>query len=140
VKYGRASANPWLEARAFGKNVDVHVQYVPHTISNGDALGEVVVRKLCEQVPGLRESVIARAVLTPADMAAQGLTEGQRYHGELTLDQILFMRPVAGWTRYRTPVSGLYLCGAGTHPGGGIAGGAGRLAARQILKDTNTTR
>ncbi len=85
---------------------------------------------------GLRESITAREVLTPADLAAQGLTEGQRYHGELTLDQILFMRPVAGWTRYRTPVGGLYLCGAGTHPGGGIAGGAGRLAARQILSDS----
>ncbi len=135
VKYGRVSANPWLEARANGRQVDVHVQYVPHTISDGKALGDVVVQKLCEHVPGLRESITARFVLTPADLAAQGLTEGQRYHGELTLDQILFMRPVAGWTRYRTPIGGLYLCGAGTHPGGGIAGGAGRLAARQILND-----
>ena len=136
VKYGRVSANPWLEARADGRKLDVHVQYVPHTISDGNALGDVVVQKLGEHVPGLRESITARTVLTPADMAAQGLTEGQRYHGELTLDQILFMRPVAGWTRYRTPIGGLYLCGAGTHPGGGIAGGAGRLAARQILNDT----
>ncbi len=136
VKYGRVSANPWLEARADGRNVNVHVQYVPHTISDGSALADAVVQRLGEHVPGLRESITARTVLTPADMAAQGLTEGHRYHGELTLDQILFMRPVAGWTRYRTPVGGLYLCGAGTHPGGGIAGGAGRLAARQILNDT----
>jgi phytoene dehydrogenase-like protein len=136
VKYGRLSANPWLEARAHGRTVDVHVQYVPHTISDGSALGDVVVRKLSEHVPGLRESIAARTILTPADMAAQGLTEGQRYHGELTLDQVLFMRPVAGWTRYLSPIGGLYLCGAGTHPGGGIAGGPGRLAARQILNDT----
>jgi phytoene dehydrogenase-like protein len=64
-----------------------------------------------------------------------GLTEGHAYHGELTLDQILFMRPVAGWARYRTPVEGLYLCGAGTHPGGGLAGAAGRNAAREMLKE-----
>jgi phytoene dehydrogenase-like protein len=64
-----------------------------------------------------------------------GLTEGHLYHGEHTLDQILFMRPVAGWSRYRTPIMGLYLCGAGTHPGGAIAGGAGRNAARAILKE-----
>jgi phytoene dehydrogenase-like protein len=136
VKYGRVSANPWLEARADGRRVEVHVQYVPHTITDRDALGNSVVQQLADHLPGLGESITARAVLLPADLAAQGLTEGQRYHGELTLDQILFMRPVAGWTRYRTPVGGLYLCGAGTHPGGGIAGGAGRLAARQILKDT----
>lgn len=135
VKYGRASANPWLEARADGRRVEVHVQYVPHTLTDRNALGDIVEQKLAEQVPGLRESITARAVVLPGDLAAQGLTEGQRYHGELTLDQILFMRPVAGWTRYRMPVGGLYLCGAGNHPGGGVAGGAGRLAARQVLKD-----
>jgi phytoene dehydrogenase-like protein len=136
AKYGRASASPWLEARADGRQVDVHVQYVPHTFSDRNALGDLVVQLLDRQVPGLRASVTARDVILPSDLAAQGLTQGQRYHGELALDQILFMRPVAGWTRYRMPVGGLYLCGAGTHPGGGIAGGAGRLAARQILKDT----
>jgi len=136
VKYGRASARPWLEARAAGRRLDVHVQYVPHTTNDRNALGDVVVKQLADHVPGLRASITARAVLTPADLAAQGLTEGQRYHGELTLDQVLFMRPVAGWTRYRMPVRGLYLCGAGNHPGGGVAGGPGRLAARQILKDT----
>jgi phytoene dehydrogenase-like protein len=136
AKYGRTSAHPWLEARAEGRRVEVHIQYVPHTITDHSALGDLVVQKLNEHAPGLRESVTARAVLLPSDLASQGLTEGQQYHGELTLDQILFMRPVAGWTRYRMPVGGLYLCGAGNHPGGGIAGGAGRLAARQILKDT----
>jgi phytoene dehydrogenase-like protein len=136
VKYGRTSAHPWLEARAVGRRVEVHVQYVPHTITDRDALGDLVAQQLADHVPGLRESITASALLLPADLAAQGLTEGQRYHGDLTLDQVLFMRPVPGWTRYRMPVGGLYLCGAGTHPGGGIAGGAGRLAARQILKDT----
>jgi phytoene dehydrogenase-like protein len=63
----------------------------------------------------------------------RGATEGHLYHGELTLDQILFMRPVPGWSRYRTPIEGLYLCGSGTHPGGGIPGAAGRNAAREIV-------
>jgi phytoene dehydrogenase-like protein len=134
AKYGRVSTQPWLEARAFARTVEAHVQYVPHTISDGGAVADLAVQKLCEAVPGLRESITSRTVLTPAALAAQGLTEGQRYHGDLTLDQILFMRPVPGWTRYRTPIAGLYLCGAGTHPGGGIAGGAGRLAAREILR------
>lgn len=136
VKYDRVSATPWLEARADGRRVDVHVQYVPHTFTDRNVLGDQVVRLLDAQAPGLATSVTARDVVLPADLDGQGLTEGQRYHGDLTLDQILFMRPVAGWTRYRMPVGGLYLCGAGNHPGGGIAGGAGRLAARQILKDT----
>ena len=74
--------------------------------------------------------------LTPRDLEARyGAAEGSLYHGELTLDQILFMRPVPGWAHYRTPVRGLYLCGAGAHPGGGIAGGAGLLAARVAIKD-----
>jgi phytoene dehydrogenase-like protein len=64
-----------------------------------------------------------------------GLTEGNVYHGELMLDQILFMRPVPGWAQYRTPLPGLYLCGSGTHPGGGVNGASGWNAARQILKD-----
>jgi phytoene dehydrogenase-like protein len=138
VKYGRVSSNPWLEARAFGRSVEVHVQYVPHTLMDSAALGDIVVQRLCDRVPGLRESIASRTVVTPADLAARGLTEGQRYHGELTLDQILFMRPVPGWTRYRTPIPGLYLCGAGTHPGGGITGGPGRLAAREILAFRNS--
>ena len=67
------------------------------------------------------------------DVIDDDRTEGHLYHGELTLDQILFMRPVPGWSRYRTPIEGLYLCGSGTHPGGGIPGAAGRNAAREIL-------
>ena len=139
AKYGRVSANPWLEARADGNKVDVHVQYVPYV--NGDdparaqTLGDVVFDLLSQHAPGLPH-VSAREVLTPDSLERQsGLTEGHLYHGEHTLDQILFMRPVAGWSRYRTPIDGLYLCGAGTHPGGAIAGGSGRNAARAILKE-----
>lgn len=139
AKYGRVSASPWLEAHADGNTVDVHVQYVPYV--NGDdparaqTLGDLVFDLLSQHAPGLPH-VTAREVLTPDALEQQsGLTEGHRYHGEHTLDQILFMRPVAGWSRYRTPIAGLYLCGAGTHPGGAIAGGAGRNAARAILKE-----
>jgi phytoene dehydrogenase-like protein len=87
-------------------------------------------------VPGLREATVSGEVLSPRDLEeAHGWSEGHAYQGELTLDQILFMRPVAGWARYRTPIRGLYLCGAGTHPGGGIAGAAGANAASVILRD-----
>jgi phytoene dehydrogenase-like protein len=86
-------------------------------------------------MPKIGEHVVARTVLTPADLATRhGLTEGAVTHGELTLDQILFMRPVPGWGRYAMPVDGLYLGGAGAHPGPGILGGAGWLAARRALR------
>jgi phytoene dehydrogenase-like protein len=143
AKYGAISREPYLEARVEDGRVVVHVQYAPYTLANGGwddakrrALGDLVVERLSEQAPALRGAVTGREVSTPQDLAERGgLTEGNAYHGELTLDQVLFMRPVPGWSRYRTPIPGLYLCGAGTHPGGGIAGAAGRLAARQILKE-----
>jgi phytoene dehydrogenase-like protein len=143
VKYGRVSREPLLEATSDGEGrLDVHVQYVPYALADGDwdeakrrALGETVVARLDAQAPGLRSRVTDVAVRTPPDFEARdGLTEGHRYQGELTLDQILFMRPVPGWSRYRTPVSGLYLCGAGCHPGGAVPGAAGWLAANQVLR------
>ncbi len=142
AKYGRVSANPYLEARVDGGRVDVHVQYAPYAPADGGwdegrrrALGNAVIERLALHAPALGSAVTGSEVLTPRDLEDRhGLTEGNAYHGELTLDQILFMRPVAGWSRYRTPIRGLFLCGAGTHPGGAIAGGAGRLAAREILR------
>jgi phytoene dehydrogenase-like protein len=129
AKYGRASAHPYVEthARVGDGRVEVHVQYVAAVD------------------PKLKEKVAAALGVDPSQLSLQtphdlereyGLTEGHLYHGELTLDQILFMRPVAGWSRYRTPIPGLYLCGAGTHPGGGIAGASGRNAARVILTES----
>lgn len=143
AKYGHVSRRPYLEARAEDHRVVVHMQYAPYRLADGGwdearlrALGELVVETLSEHVPGLREAVVSGEVLSPRDLEeAYGWPEGHAYQGELTLDQILFMRPVAGWARYRTPIRGLYLCGAGTHPGGGIAGGPGCNAAREILKD-----
>ena len=86
--------------------------------------------------PNVPNAVIARQVLTPLDLErTYGLTEGNIFHGDLSLEQLFFMRPVPGWARYRTPVEGLYLCGAGTHPGGGVTGAPGYNAAHQVLKD-----
>jgi phytoene dehydrogenase-like protein len=80
-------------------------------------------------------------VWTPYDLEQQlGLPEGSGSHGEMMLDQILFLRPVPGWSQSRSPVSGLYLCGAGAHPGGGVTGQPGRLAARQALRDSTSRR
>jgi phytoene dehydrogenase-like protein len=117
AKYGRTSERPYVEATAQDGRLDLHVQYA---VSVDAALAERV----------------AAALGVPAGQVTLEPKGGHLYHGELTLDQILFMRPVPGWSRYRTPIAGLYLCGPGTHPGGGIAGAAGRNAARVILKET----
>jgi phytoene dehydrogenase-like protein len=142
AKYGGVSAQPGIEARRENGRVVAHVQYAPYAPADGPwddarraALGTLVARTLADHVPGLGLRPV-REVLAPPDLEARyGVTEGHLYHGEMTLDQILFMRPVAGWSRYATPIAGLYLCGAGTHPGGGILGGPGRNAARAILKE-----
>jgi phytoene dehydrogenase-like protein len=157
AKYGKVSERPYLQVRVpsnadssmapAGKSVvSVHVQYAPHKLRDAswdvatrNALGDRVMAMLEEYAPGISKMVVKRQVLTPGDLEAEySLPEGNLYHGELTLDQILFMRPVAGSSRYATPVPGLFMCGSGTHPGGGIAGGCGVLAAREILKYKNT--
>ena len=117
AKYGRTSARPYVEAVASDGRLDLHVQYA---VSADGALVQKV----------------AAVLGVPAGQVSLEAASSHLYHGELTLDQILFMRPVPGWSRYRTPIAGLYLCGPGTHPGGGIAGAAGRNAARVILKET----
>ncbi len=118
------------------------VQYVPYKLRQGtweekrDLLGDRVIRKIAEHAPNVPNSIIARQVLTPLDLErTYGLTEGNIFHGDLTLEQLFFMRPVAGWSQYRTPIEGLYLCGAGAHPGGGVTGAPGHNAAQQALRD-----
>jgi len=118
------------------------VQYVPYHLRQGtwdenrELLGDRVVRKIGEHAPNVPGSIIARQVLTPLDLErTYGLTEGNIFHGDLTLEQLFFMRPVAGWSQYRTPIEGLYLCGAGAHPGGGVTGAPGHNAAQQALRD-----
>lgn len=153
AKHGGVSRQPYLEARIpslldpglapGGRHVmTVQVQYAPYHLKNGtwdevanNRLGDLVTDALTAVAPNFRNAVLHRHVVTPKDLEERyGLSEGSAYHGELTLDQIFFMRPVPGWAQYRLPVGGLFLCGAGTHPGGGIAGASGRNAAREILK------
>ncbi len=99
-------------------------------------MGHAVIDTLVEYAPNLKETILHTKILTPLDLEqVYGLPEGNPNHGEMTLDQFFYMRPVAGWAQYRTPIKGLYLCGAGTHPGGGVTGLPGKNAAREILKD-----
>jgi len=126
-----------------GKHImSVFVQYTPYDLAEGDwdrrreELGDLVVNTIARYAPGLRERIIDRQVLTPTDLESQyGLTRGNIFHGDLTLGQLFCMRPVPGWANYRTPVRGLYLCGSGCHPGGGVMGAAGRNSAREVLRD-----
>jgi phytoene dehydrogenase-like protein len=152
AKYGRPSDRPWLDVtipsisdRQLASNgrhaVSIVAHFAPYHLrdESWDALrepfGDTVVRTLEEYAPGIGSRVLARKVYTPADLETQfGLTGGHVHHGEPGLDQLFIMRPVMGWARYRTPVQGLFLCGAGTHPGLGLTGGSGQNAAREILK------
>ncbi len=118
------------------------VQYVPYFLRSGtwdenrELLGDRVITKIAEYAPNVPGAVVARQVLTPVDLERiYGLTEGNIFHGDLTLEQLFFMRPVPGWSQYRTPIAGLYLCGAGAHPGGGVTGAPGHNAAFQVLRD-----
>ncbi|HEX9636758.1 MAG TPA: NAD(P)/FAD-dependent oxidoreductase [Acidobacteriota bacterium] len=153
AKLGELSEQLWVDC-VVASNVDdslappgrhiltCFVQYVPYRLREGDwdrqreRLGDLVVRKVGEFAPNVPGAVIARQVLTPLDLERiYGLTEGNIFHGDLSLEQLFFMRPVAGWAQYRTPVRGLYLCGAGAHPGGGVTGAPGYNAAHQLLRD-----
>jgi phytoene dehydrogenase-like protein len=152
-KYGRLSTQPMLDAviptvlepglaPAGQHQMTVTVQWAPYHLRDGDwdeqraALGERVIDTLGQYAPGFGDLVAQCHVLTPLDYERDyGLTEGSIYHGEMGLDQLLFMRPVPGFGQYRTPIANLYLCGAGTHPGGGVTGAPGYNAAREVLKD-----
>lgn len=151
VKYGTFSDEPWIELAIpsliddslapAGRHVaSAYVQYVPHTLKDGDwerhreRLGDRVVEVIGRYAPGFERLIVARHVLTPADLEARvGLTGGHIFHGELALDQLAVARPLLGWAQYRTPIKGLSLCGAGTHPGTGLDGRSGLLAAQAIL-------
>ena len=117
------------------------VQYAPYELSEGrwdeqrEAFGDAVVDTIAERAPNIRDLILHRQVLTPIDLERQfGLSEGNIFQGELSLEQLFFNRPVAGWARYRTPVKDLWLCGSATHPGGGIMGAPGRTAALEYLR------
>jgi phytoene dehydrogenase-like protein len=153
AKYGDFSRRPYMDVvipsltdpsiAPPGKHVmSCFVQYAPFKLREGtwdqkkEAFGDTVIDTLCEHAPNLRKLILHRQVVTPLDLEREwGLTEGNIFQGELSLEQLFFLRPVAGWARYRTPVRNLYMCGSATHPGGGIMGAPGRIAAREILKD-----
>jgi phytoene dehydrogenase-like protein len=126
-----------------GKHViSCFVQYAPYDLKGGaerwpeqrEAFGDTVIDTLAEYMPGLKESILFRQVLTPWDLEQEfGLTEGNIFHGELSLEQLGPQRPVAGWSRYKSPIRNLWMCASGTHPGGGIMGASGALAARTML-------
>ncbi|HYM40716.1 MAG TPA: NAD(P)/FAD-dependent oxidoreductase [Thermoplasmata archaeon] len=156
AKYGAVSRKPFLDAviptlldpslAPTGKHVmSVTVQYAPYHRKTGnwdrerERLGDTVVEVLDEHLPGLGKLVLEHEVLTPVDLERRfGLTDGHIYHGEMTLNQQLVLRPAPGWSRYRTPIEGLYLCGAGAHPGGGVTGAPGHNAAQAVLTDRRT--
>ena len=145
AKYGRFSARPHLDmviptlhdpslAPAGHHIASIQIRYAPFDTAR-DALLSTVFATLDGFLPGLRDRILDHRLLTPLDLETElGLTGGDEYHGRMGLDQLLFMRPIAGWARYRTPVERLFLCGSGTHPGGGVTGAPGQLAARAILR------
>ena len=153
LKYGRPSRRPFIEgtiASTFddslapkGKHVmSLFVQYGPYHLREGswpeirEQVGDTVIDTLAEYAPNIKNAIIARDVVTPWDLEqVYGLTEGNIFHGEITPDQLFCMRPAPGWADYRSPLKGLYLCGSGAHPGGGVMGGPGMNASREILRD-----
>jgi phytoene dehydrogenase-like protein len=105
-----------------------------------EAFGDTVINTIAEYAPNIKDIILHRQVLTPLDIERDfGLSEGNIFQGELTLEQLFFLRPAPGWAQYKTPVRNLYLCGSATHPGGGIMGAPGRNAALRIIKETGKT-
>lgn len=151
-KYGKFSRQPYLEVTVpslsdpslapAGKHVmSIYMQYAPFKLKDGEwdsqrsALGDVVVNTLAQYAPNLPGLVVDGQIITPKDLEeTYGLTGGHIFHGELALDQFFTMRPLLDWARYQTPITNLYLCGSGTHPGDGLTGGSGANAAREIAK------
>ena len=151
AKYGEFSRNPYMDIvipsmidpgmAPPGKHVmSIFVQYAPYNLNGGwtdakrEAFGDAVIDTLERYAPNIRSIIRHRQVLTPADIERiTGLSEGNIFQGELALHQLFFLRPAPKWAKYRTPIKGYWQCGAGTHPGGGIMGASGRLAALEIL-------
>jgi phytoene dehydrogenase-like protein len=158
AKYGDMSPRPYLDlaipsltdetlAPAGSHVMSIHAQFAPYHLKDGEwnsrreELGDIVVNALSDYAPKLKASIIARQVITPFDLEeTYGLSGGHIHHGEMAVDQLFAFRPVIGWARYRTPIEGLYLCGAGTHPGGGVTGMPGANASREIIHDLKSKR
>src|SRR5687768_8641563 len=156
AKYGDFSRQPYIDmvipsltdpsVAPPGKHVmSCFVQYAPYHLKEGvwdnrrrDAFGDAVIDAIAQYAPNIKDIILHRQVLTPLDIEQTfGLTEGNIFQGELTLEQLFFLRPVPGWARYSTPIDRLYLCGSATHPGGGIMGAPGKNAADRIVKEVS---
>jgi len=153
AKYGHYSRRPYIDmvipsltdpsVAPSGKHVlSCFVQYAPYKLAEGtwdeqrEAFGDNVIDTISEYAPNIKNIIVGRQILTPLDLEREfGLTQGNIFQGELSLEQLFFLRPVAGWAYYRTPVDNLYMCGSATHPGGGIMGANGRIASQVILKE-----
>jgi phytoene dehydrogenase-like protein len=154
AKYGRPSTCPLLELTIPtvydeslappGRHImGIFLQYAPYRLAGGGswkAIGERYADRalevLAEYAPNLPRAILHRQVITPLDLETEfGMTGGNIFHGEMSPDQLFAFRPVPGWAKYRTPIRGLYLCGSGTHPGGGVTGAPGYNAARVVLRD-----
>src|SRR6202051_3381313 len=154
AKYGHWSSHPYIDMviptltdtslAPPGKHIlSCFVQYAPYKLAPGldwdtekEKFGDNVVNTIAEYAPNIKDIILHRQVVTPLDLEREwGLTEGNIFQGELSLEQLFFLRPVAGWAQFRSPIKNLYMCGSATHPGGGIMGAPGRLAALEILKD-----
>jgi len=153
AKYGEFSKRPYIDCilpsvidpdmAPPGKHVmSCFVQYAPYELNGGwtdakrEAFGDAVVDTLSQYMPNLKDIILHRQVLTPVDIEEMiGISQGNIFHGELSLSQLFFLRPAAGWAKYRTPIKGYWQCGSGTHPGGGIMGAPGQLAALEMLKE-----
>ncbi len=154
AKYGHWSSHPYIDMviptltdtslAPPGKHIlSCFVQYAPYKLAPGldwdtekEKFGDNVVNTIAEYAPNIKDIILHRQVVTPLDLEREwGLSEGNIFQGELSLEQLFFLRPVAGWAQFRSPIKNLYMCGSATHPGGGIMGAPGRLAALEILKD-----
>jgi len=152
AKYGAFADEPWIEltipsiadpslAPPGAHVVSAYVQYAPYHLrgttwdAERDRLGDAATRTIETFAPGFAASIFARETITPLDLERTvGLSGGHIFHGELALDQMFVTRPLLGWARYATPIGQLFLCGSGTHPGTGLDGRSGALAAKEILK------
>jgi phytoene dehydrogenase-like protein len=154
AKYGNFSRRPYIDmvipsltdpsVAPSGKHVmSCFVQYAPYKLAQGtwddakrEAFGDNVIDTISEHIPNIKKIIVGRQVLTPLDLEREfGLTQGNIFQGELSLEQLFFLRPVPGWAYYKTPIENLYMCGSATHPGGGIMAAPGRIASTVILKE-----
>ena len=159
AKYHQISEKPYLEVTTSGNVVSIHFQFAAYALNSGvqelapanatasrrtpelwnekrDLVEKIAIDTLGEYFPDLKSSIVNRKTLTPQDLeTTYGLTEGDLNHGQIMLDQFMFMRPIPGWSNHKTPIDNLYLCGSGVHAGGGISGSSGRNAAKVVLKE-----